>query len=199
MAVKIAAIPTKYADVQFRSRLEAKYAAFFTSLGWNWAYEPFDLDGWIPDFIIHGKDENMLVEVKPFTSDLDAFVTKINTCKITPVEGQFKDILFVTYEGPQPGDYAMQLGPLGEWYPPTETRRGGWGFDKSCVTLFDGTAGGHGLWGICSMFNSYHCRITGIYNGSSGNQSSMSDESYVDSLKRRFRQAGNTTQWKAKS
>jgi len=31
----IAAIPTLYKDVQFRSRLEAKWAAFFDLLGWD--------------------------------------------------------------------------------------------------------------------------------------------------------------------
>jgi hypothetical protein len=45
-----------------RSRLEAKWAAFFDLCGWQWTYEPFDLPGWIPDFLI---DNSMLVEIKP--------------------------------------------------------------------------------------------------------------------------------------
>lgn len=57
-----AAIPTTYADVQMRSRLEAKWAAFFDLCGWQWTYEPFDLPGWIPDFLI---DNDTLVEIKP--------------------------------------------------------------------------------------------------------------------------------------
>jgi hypothetical protein len=52
VAVRIANIPTTYNGVQFRSRLEAKWAAFFDLLGWRWHYEPLDLDGWIPDFLI---------------------------------------------------------------------------------------------------------------------------------------------------
>lgn len=56
------AIPTKYAGVQFRSRLEARWAAMFDLLGWRWEYEPIDLDGYIPDFIVRG---SLLVEVKP--------------------------------------------------------------------------------------------------------------------------------------
>jgi hypothetical protein len=52
VAVRIANIPTIYNGVQFRSRLEAKWAAFFDLLGWHWHYEPLDLDGWIPDFLI---------------------------------------------------------------------------------------------------------------------------------------------------
>ncbi len=39
-----------YAGVQFRSRLEARWAAMFDLLGWPWEYEPVDLDGYIPDY-----------------------------------------------------------------------------------------------------------------------------------------------------
>lgn len=63
--MSIPAIPTVYNGVQFRSRLEARWAAFFDKLGWPWLYEPIDLAGYIPDFILpfpHGK---VLVEVKP--------------------------------------------------------------------------------------------------------------------------------------
>lgn len=60
----IKAIPTEFEGVVFRSRLEARWAAAFTELGWHWNYEPFDLDGWIPDFHLEG---TILVEVKPFT------------------------------------------------------------------------------------------------------------------------------------
>lgn len=56
------AIPTKYAGVQFRSRLEARWAAFFDLLGFEWNYEPIDLAGYIPDFILCRR---VLVEVKP--------------------------------------------------------------------------------------------------------------------------------------
>lgn len=56
------AIPTTYGGVNFRSRLEARWAAFFDLLGWSWEYEPIDLAGYIPDFILGGR---VLVEVKP--------------------------------------------------------------------------------------------------------------------------------------
>lgn len=58
-------IPTKYNGTQFRSRLEARWAAFFDLLNWRWEYEPFDCDGWIPDFQLFGAQQQMLVEVKP--------------------------------------------------------------------------------------------------------------------------------------
>ncbi|MBC7149019.1 MAG: hypothetical protein H5U22_06535 [Rhizobium sp.] len=64
MIYTIKAIPTLYNHVQFRSRLEARWAAFFDLAGIEWDYEPFDLDGWAPDFLLTGLD--ILVEVKPF-------------------------------------------------------------------------------------------------------------------------------------
>ena len=57
-------IPTVYRGTQFRSRLEAHWAAIFNRLEWQFSYEPFDGDGYIPDFLIHG-DYPLLVEVKP--------------------------------------------------------------------------------------------------------------------------------------
>ena len=67
------AIPTKYAGVQFRSRLEARWAAFFDLIGWKWEYEPFDLDGYIPDFLLTDFLRPTIVEVKP-ARDMQALV-----------------------------------------------------------------------------------------------------------------------------
>jgi len=58
------AIPTKYDGIEYRSRLEARWAAFMRNIGWDITYEPFDGDGYIPDFLVQGK-EPFLVEVKP--------------------------------------------------------------------------------------------------------------------------------------
>lgn len=60
-----AAIPTTYAGVNFRSMLEARWAAMFDALKWDWGYEPFELDGYIPDFTIRWLTNDVLVEVKP--------------------------------------------------------------------------------------------------------------------------------------
>jgi hypothetical protein len=70
-----AGIPTMYAGVNFRSRLEARWAAMFNVLGIDWAYEPIDLPGWIPDFRVG----QWYCEVKPEISDdgLDKHVAKI--------------------------------------------------------------------------------------------------------------------------
>ena len=63
----IAAIPTTYKGRLYRSRLEAKWAAFFDLCGWQAEYEPYDLGAWSPDFLIKGQHAEILVEVKPVT------------------------------------------------------------------------------------------------------------------------------------
>jgi len=64
----IKAIETSYKGYRFRSRLEARWAVFFDSLGLEWEYEPegFDLgeDGWyLPDFRLIRS--NTYIEIKP--------------------------------------------------------------------------------------------------------------------------------------
>lgn len=70
-------IPTRAYGCRFRSRLEARWAVFFTAAGWDWEYEPegFDLpSGWyLPDFVITegakvpegARRRSFWVEVKP--------------------------------------------------------------------------------------------------------------------------------------
>ena len=78
MIYNMKAHQTIYKGVSFRSRLEARWAAFFDLIGWEWEYEPFDLIGWTPDFLVSfhcghmecgGKQSRhkLLVEVKPYT------------------------------------------------------------------------------------------------------------------------------------
>jgi len=65
MEYDIKAIPTVYAGVRFRSRLEARWAAFFSLSGWEWEYEPLLYPGWIPDFGIKTSRSTIYCEVKP--------------------------------------------------------------------------------------------------------------------------------------
>lgn len=66
MTYRFKAIPTKYNGVQYRSRLEARWAAFFDIIKWKHIYEPFDLDKWSPDFkLVTENGQKFLVEVKP--------------------------------------------------------------------------------------------------------------------------------------
>lgn len=57
-------IETLYGGYTMRSRNEARWAAMFDELGWEWEYEPFDANGYIPDFVLTGALP-VLVEVKP--------------------------------------------------------------------------------------------------------------------------------------
>lgn len=63
----VKAISTRWAGVNFRSRLEARWAAFFDLCGWRWEYEPEYLYDWLPDFALYpdGDGRRILVEVKP--------------------------------------------------------------------------------------------------------------------------------------
>jgi hypothetical protein len=70
-------IPTTYKGVQYRSRLEAKWAVFFDHLGFEFAYESNSVKDehgnilYTPDFYIydgfkaHDWVENFLIEIKP--------------------------------------------------------------------------------------------------------------------------------------
>lgn len=74
---KIPAIPTEYNGVEFRSRLEARWAVFFDLMGieWRYEFEGYDLGedgGWyLPDFYLpevwgeNGEGQGIFCEIKP--------------------------------------------------------------------------------------------------------------------------------------
>lgn len=98
------AIQTKYDGIEYRSRLEARWASFMGRIGWEFTYEPLDGDGYIPDFIVHG-DRPLFIEVKPAMTHKDYF----EPCeKIEKGLSEFEqDALIV---GLQPF-----IGPSGPW------------------------------------------------------------------------------------
>jgi hypothetical protein len=49
---RIAAHPTMYQSTLFRSRLEARWAAFFDLMTYTWQYEPIDFHDWVTDFLV---------------------------------------------------------------------------------------------------------------------------------------------------
>ena len=70
----IRAIPTRYKGVEFRSRLEARWAVFFENMGLDWIYEPEGFEtpvgAYLPDFGIYYKGDMghfriIYFEVKP--------------------------------------------------------------------------------------------------------------------------------------
>ena len=75
MQYTIAARETFYKGIRFRSRLEARWAAFFEIIQWKWKYEPVDLQSWTPDFWVafpcgHSECRFLsLVETRPLCID----------------------------------------------------------------------------------------------------------------------------------
>lgn len=70
MQYDIKAKPTVYNGRLYRSRLEAKWAAFFDLTGWKFEYEPSEMCGRNPDFLLHCNSKaystnHILVEIKP--------------------------------------------------------------------------------------------------------------------------------------
>jgi hypothetical protein len=76
-------IPTLYKGYQFRSLLEATWAAFFDQLGWRWEYEPTEFSGWIPDFVLYGESQLTYVEVKPVIAFPQTVADKIDASGCT--------------------------------------------------------------------------------------------------------------------
>lgn len=71
----IEAKPTYYKHVLYRSRLEARWAAFFDFMGWEFEYEPEPFKTWSPDFVIHTLQS--YAEVKPYSHWSDDLMNKI--------------------------------------------------------------------------------------------------------------------------
>lgn len=69
MDSEFAPIETCYRGYRFRSRLEARWAVVFDTLGWHWEYEPegFDLPAgkYLPDFLVYSKGGKGWWEIKP--------------------------------------------------------------------------------------------------------------------------------------
>lgn len=79
------AVPTLYNGIQFRSKLEAQWAAFFDLVGWRYTYEPYEINGRLPDFIIHCDEsviyaeKQIIVEIKPAIYLTDEYIKKTIT------------------------------------------------------------------------------------------------------------------------
>lgn len=181
-------IETNYKGINFRSRLEAKWACFFDKLGWDWQYEPYDMNGWIPDFILIGKKKTTLVEVKPFER-LDEFkeaINKILTAQ-TRSNNDRKEVLLL---GTTPKYQASGMNfPMLGWMNDTE-----WcpnendpcdNFDEALIN------NGPGGYGFFHSTMSYEDRITGEYQG----DHHLSDPD-PDIIMRMWSVATNTVQYR---
>jgi hypothetical protein len=111
---RIAAIPTMYRGRQYRSRLEAKWAAFFDLMKWRAEYEPYELGRWSPDFAM--ADEAgcpVLVEVKPILS-FDRNVAKKMEAASTERGRQDYDTLLLIGVSPTAMGCGVRIGWVGQ-------------------------------------------------------------------------------------
>jgi hypothetical protein len=124
-------IQTEYAGHVFRSRLEARWAALFDLMRWDWVYEPLDADGYIPDFLLMG-ERPVLVEVKPAVSieEMRSYLPKIER-GLKPVWQH--DVLIVGNAHIWPEKHNLYshppLGLLGEWGDEWEPGEPGWSWE----------------------------------------------------------------------
>lgn len=112
-------IPTKYKDVLFRSRLEARWSVFFEKAGLKWEYEKqgFVLDDgvpYLPDFWL--PDLDAWCEVKPFNLSKN----ELSKCKLLAKGSQHKVILAIGIPGTTPTKCVNyyrddNLVRIGEW------------------------------------------------------------------------------------
>lgn len=193
-ATVMQSIPTLYRGYRFRSRLEATWARFFDAMGWRWEYEPFDMPGWIPDFVIYGAD-HVLVEVKPIGEPDEAVQSKITTAAR---EGEWTGELLVLGTGPFVGQWeSFCLGWLGERV--IEGEPFGWTFDQAVLGTWSGSESEaknpKRTVGFCHETQGFRDRITGCYDG--GCQGDVGSDGLLEDLQRLWAQAKNETQWRS--
>ena len=187
-------IPTTYAGIHFRSRLEARWAAFFNELRWPWEYEPRDFSGWIPDFILLGATP-VYIEVKPASKFPPAVAAKIDVTECTD------EVLIVGLTPSLPddewGDELVVLGWLRELYEGTT-----W-WEPAIVGRWRGTNHGSNpdrLLGFCHSLGHYEDRITGAYDGGCFGEASYVARGKPDPVKREvmaaWAKATNAVQWR---
>lgn len=184
--IRIPGIPTHYRGVLYRSRLEAKWAAFFDEIGWWHTYEPFDARGYIPDFMIQG-DRPFLVEVKPAVTIKDYRTTMEDI--IPKLRGLWRHDLLIAGMSPLPGlgdefigNTHPPAGLLGEHWPEGD----GWDVDTGrwfhCLKCESP--------GLIHPSQSWIGRPCGHHDGNT-NVGPLD----VEQIRSAWASAGNTVQW----
>jgi hypothetical protein len=188
-------IPTRYRSTQFRSRLEARWAAFFDIVLWDWIYEPVDVRGYIPDFLIQG-NRPMFIEVGPCITESD-YIDKSEKADKEAAHLQH-DFLVVGVTPLPSRDRGETLtgypiaGLMGEYIPLEVTLNGSGG-----GMLYEWKAGG---WHRCvkcravavhHSTNDYTSRPCGHYDGDHFLGGIL--EQTIDDY---WQEAGNAVQWK---
>jgi hypothetical protein len=171
----IGAIRTTYSGLRFRSRTEARWAAFFDELKWPWQYEPCDLRYYIPDFVILFDAGSVLCEVKGCNS-LDEL--RAHTFAVSD-SGWEADALLVGSGLLATDAVHPIIGLIGEPSGPN-----GW-HEWSTARLFSCLSCGHRS--VLSEDYSWRCRVCGTPSGHIGQPDGVLDA---------WAKATNRVQWR---
>jgi hypothetical protein len=174
-------IPTLYRSVMFRSRSEARWAAFFDELGWPWSYEPVDLDGYIPDFALPFDAGTLLVEVKGAADTLDELLKHERKIERS---GWDREALIV---GAMPWD-VDSAQPLLGWFGERERIAGSLEYSWGDARLFECISCGRAS--LLAACGSWRCRVCGegIGNEHVG--------AVLSTVAAKWATASNRVQWK---
>lgn len=183
MKYTIPARVTEYNGTRFRSRLEARWAAFFDLIGWTWTYEPYELEGWDPDFLIHGESP-LLIEVKPCNTTREL----IEVCDQKVKASKPQNAVLLCGASPS----IVVLG------------QDEWGEDDTLEWEHESFSG-PSTWGWCERGRgwavSYEVGLWSGYpygcDGKGCCRSSVTDTAGI--LEQLWREAGNLTQWRRTS
>lgn len=180
-------IPTTFDGVNFRSRLEAKWACFFTLAEWEWQYEPCDFRRWIPDFALYGK-QRVYVEVKPVVAFPEDVAKEIDASGCTD------EVLIVGERGPfgvrdTVFPEASAIGWLRQAGACDNDRE--WCWSECVVVSFRDYASGVPVIGFCHETGGWGDRMTGDHDGNWGACGDAAEQA-----RKLWKQAGNITQWR---
>ena len=186
MDYNIKAIETEYKGYKFRSRLEARWAVFFDLLGWQWEYEPVDFNGWIPDFVIYGKDK-IYVEVKPVVEFPEDVAEKIFK------SGCDKEVLIVGETFPLSADHFCGDNTAFGWLAHSSDEPCGGMTNWWAPAALGRWMDGKGQIGFCHSEGGFNDRISGGYDG--GCFGELKGASSI--ARKAWAEACNTVRWEA--
>lgn len=170
--------------IKYRSRLEAKWARMFELLNWPWQYEPIDLDGYIPDFILTFPNAPILVEVKPATTlaDLPQYTRKVQ-------DSWWDREAIIVGASPFMGGDTFDFPILGLFAERDDDGAWDWSDGRLCRCVKCGKST------LYHEDGSWRCRFNGCYDGDRyiGRFNFHSDQ--YGSLMGRWGQACNLTRW----
>lgn len=172
-------IKTLYRGIQMRSRTEAKWAAMFDELGWGWQYEPEDLAGYIPDFILRFDEAPLLVEVKSDAHTIEALAEYARKVELA---GWNHEAMIVASGVWNARDAQPIVGWFGERVPRGEDLEWLWGEARLFRCLSCGKIS------VLSGAGNWRCRICGEGEGNE-------HVGALEGIEKLWANATNAVQW----